>query len=405
MKKHPIDKQLEVIKRGVVELVSEEELTEKLKRGKPLRVKVGFDPTSPDLHLGHTVVMQKLKQFQDLGHTAIFLIGDFTARIGDPSGRTELRPMLSEKEIRKNAKTYVAQAEKILDMGRAELRYNSEWLAKLSAEDVFRLTSHHTVARILERDDFQERYSKGIPIQVHEFLYPLLQGYDSVKLKADVELGGTDQIFNLLVGRQEQKMSGQEPQVVLTMPLLVGTDGIQKMSKTYDNYVGIYEQPREIFGKLMSISDELMWNYYELLSDLSLEEIEELKEELVVGKMHPKIAKENLAMEIVARFYSEDAAIKARDEFERIFAKKGQPDKIGEAKIPSGGARMPLVDVIVAAKLCPSKSEARRLIQQRAVEVDGKRVNDINAKIKTSDNPLIKVGKRRFARISFARNV
>ena len=326
MKTKSIEEQLKLIKRGSVDLVGEDELVEKLKENRPLRIKAGFDPTAPDLHLGHTVVMQKLRQFQDLGHKVIFLMGDYTAMIGDPSGRDETRPTLSEDLIKKNAETYVSQASKVLDIEEAEVRFNSEWLGTMSGPDFLRLASKYTIARMIERDDFKKRYTEGHPIRIHEFIYPLLQGQDSVALEADVELGGTDQIFNLLVGRELQKEDGQKPQVVLTMPLLVGIDGVQKMSKSYGNYIGITDSPREIFGKVMSISDELMWNYYELLSDLSLDEIEEMKEELVIGKLHPKIVKENLAMELVARFHSEDDAKNARDEFENIF-KNAWPDR------------------------------------------------------------------------------
>lgn len=395
-------KQMEIIKRGAVELVSEEEIVAKLKKGVPLRVKVGFDPTAPDLHLGHTVVMQKLKQFQDLGHQVIFLIGDFTARIGDPSGRDSTRPTLTEEVIKDNAKTYIEQAGKILDMEKAEVRYNSEWLSELGVEGLIRLASHHTVARILERDDFKTRYTSGTPIQIHEFLYPLLQGYDSVALKADIELGGTDQIFNLLVGRQEQKTCGLESQAVLTMPLLLGMDGVQKMSKSYGNYIGIDELPREIFGKVMSVSDELMWDYYELLSDLSLDEIAKLKEEVIEEKIHPKLAKENLAIEIVARFHSAEAAKDARDEFERIFTKKGKPDNIPVISIDVHGEKISLVDVIVFLKFCSSKSEARRMIKQGGVRVDDKKILEIDTQLSTKKKVLIQVGKRRYARIEYS---
>ncbi|MFH1830157.1 MAG: tyrosine--tRNA ligase [Pseudomonadota bacterium] len=403
MKTLPIEKQLELIKRGIVELVSEEELIAKLKRGKPLRVKIGFDPTAPDLHLGHTVVMQKLKQFQDLGHTVIFLVGDFTARIGDPSGRDETRPTLSEDVIKKNAKTYMNQAGKILDMNKVEVRYNSEWLGKMSGLEIAELGSKQTVARMLERNDFKKRMKEGHDITILEFYYPLLQAQDSVVLKADVELGGTDQIFNLLMGRTIQKRSGQEPQVVLTMPLLVGTDGVQKMSKTYGNYIGIYEAPREIFGKMMSISDELMWTYYDLLSDLSADEIEEMKERVLTGKLHPKVAKENLAMEMVERFHSEKDALAARDEFERVFASKKLPDEIEEKVINADGDTVLLADTIVQAELCSSKNDARRMITQRAVELDGQKITDIGAQIPTTKDILLKVGKRRFARVKFLR--
>jgi len=401
MKPKKIDEQLKIIKRGAVDLVSEDELVEKLKEGRPLRIKAGFDPTAPDLHLGHTVLMQKLRQFQDLGHKVIFLMGDFTTLIGDPSGRDETRPVLSDEIIRKNAETYVAQASKVIDMARAEVRYNSEWLGKMSAIDFARLGGMQTVARMLERDDFKKRMSEGRDITLLEFYYPLMQAQDSVVLEADVELGGTDQIFNLLMGRTIQKRSGQKPQIVLTMPLLVGTDGVQKMSKTYDNYIGITESPREMFGKVMSISDELMWNYYELLSDLSIEEIEELKEELLIGKLHPKIAKESLAMEIVQRFHSEKAAEGARDEFERMFAKKGKPDEIEKKILSTDSNKISIVNVITGVGFCKSKTEARRMIEQRAVEVDDQKITDINEAVSTGNDFLLKVGKRKFAKVGF----
>jgi len=401
MKMLPIEKQLEVIKRGSVDLVDEDELVAKLKKGKPLRVKAGFDPTAPDLHLGHTVLMQKLKQFQELGHQVIFLIGDFTARIGDPSGRDDTRPELPEKTIRDNAMTYIAQASKVLDMESAEVRYNSEWLEKMSIMEFAELGRKQTVARVMERDDFRKRMSEGHDITLLEFYYPLMQAQDSVVLESDVELGGTDQIFNLLMGRTIQKRSGQEPQVVLTMPLLVGLDGVQKMSKTYGNYVGITEPPREIFGKMMSISDDLMWTYYDLLSDLSSDEIEELKERVLTGKLHPKVAKENLAMEIIERFHSEGEAVAARDEFERVFRKKDLPDDIEEHDVKSKDDEISLVDAMLEAKLVSSKSGARRMIKQRAVEVDGRKVEDIEATLTADGENLLKVGKRRFAKIRF----
>lgn len=400
MKKISIEEQLKVIKRGSVELVNEESLIAKLKLGRPLRVKAGFDPTAPDLHLGHTVVMQKLRQFQELGHQVIFLIGDFTAQIGDPSGRSAARPPLSEKEIQVNLKTYIEQAGKILDADKIELRYNSEWLAKMNFMDVVKLASQYTVARMMEREDFKTRFQAGDPLGVHEFLYPLMQGYDSVAINADVELGGTDQIFNLLVGRDLQRSFKQEPQVVLTMPLLVGTDGVQKMSKSYGNYIGISETPRDIFGKVMSVSDDLMWTYYELLSDLTSEEIEKMKEEVVVGQLHPKLAKESLAMELVERFYYEDDAKNARAEFENVFAKKGLPDKIEEKKIFTSEKTFLLVDAIVETGMCKSKSEARRMIEQGAVEVENRRIADIAERISASEKAyLVKVGKRKFVNI------
>lgn len=401
MKSISVDNQIGTIRRGAVDIVSEEDLIARLKLGRPLRVKAGFDPTAPDLHLGHTVVMQKLRQFQELGHKVIFLIGDFTAQIGDPSGRNETRPMLTEEIIRTNAKTYIEQASKIIDMEDAEVRYNSEWLGKMSALEIAALGAKQTVARMLERDDFKTRMKEGRDITILEFYYPLLQAQDSVVLRADVELGGTDQIFNLLMGRTIQKRSGQEPQVVLTMPLLVGIDGVQKMSKSYGNYVGVADSPREIFGKIMSISDDLMWNYYELLSDLSIAEIRELQNECILGKHHPKLAKESLAMEIVERFHSGEDAQSARDEFERMFAKKGRPDEIEEKTIVATDDHMSVVDVIVNVEFCKSKSEARRMIEQRAVEIDDKRIVDINATISAGKGFLLKVGKRKFARVQF----
>jgi tyrosyl-tRNA synthetase len=400
----PIEQQLEIIKRGAVEVVSQEELVAKLKQGRPLRIKAGFDPTAPDLHLGHTVVMQKLKQFQDLGHTVVFLIGDFTARIGDPSGRSTARPPLSQEDVARNLKTYVEQAGKILDAAHIELRYNSEWLESMRFSEVVNLAGHYTVARMMEREDFKKRFAAGDPLGVHEFLYPLMQGYDSVAIEADVELGGTDQIFNLLVGRDLQRAFGKEPQVVLTMPLLVGTDGEQKMSKSYGNAIGIADAPREIFGKVMSISDALMWMYYELLSDLSLAEIEELKEQVMLGKLHPKLAKETLAMEIIERFHSEAEAVAARDEFERVFSRKQIPDEVAEIEIAAPSAGIALVDVLVQANLCASKSDARRMIEQHAVEVDGAKATEITAKLSAGSKVLLKVGKRRFARVNIQKN-
>ncbi len=399
MKMKSVEEQLKVIKRGSVDLVSEDELVEKLKENRPLRIKAGFDPTAPDLHLGHTVLMQKLRQFQDLGHRVIFLMGDYTAMIGDPSGRDETRPVLTEDVIKENAKTYVAQAGKIIDMNKAEVRFNSEWLGQMSSIEFARLGSKQTVARMLERDDFKKRMSEGKDISLLEFYYPLMQAQDSVALEADVELGGTDQIFNLLMGRTIQKRSNQSPQVVMTLPLLVGTDGVQKMSKSYGNYIGITELPREIFGKVMSISDELMWNYYELLSDLTLDEIEEVKEELVLGKLHPKIVKENLAMELVARFHSEDDAKNARDEFEKVFKEKGKPDDILEFDVKGG---TPLVDILASQGICKSKSDARRMISQGAVKVDDGKIDDIAWECPQNGSVLVQVGKRKFARFNIS---
>jgi len=393
-----IKKQLEQIKRGSVDLISEEDLLKKLKEGRPLRIKVGFDPTRADLHLGHTVLMQKMRQFQDLGHTVIFLIGDYTALIGDPSGRDETRPTMLDEEIDENAKTYVEQASKILDMDKAEIRYNSEWLGQMSGVDFLTLSSKYSVARMLERDDFKKRYKEGHSIRIHEFIYPLLQGQDSVALEADVELGGTDQIFNLLVGRDLQKERGQEAQVVLTMPLLVGTDGVQKMSKSYDNYIGITDAPGEIFGKVMSISDALMWDYYQLLSSKSLEEIAAMKKEVSTEKIHPKDAKVALAKEIVARFHTETDAENAAFEFDKVFAQKGKPTDIPESIMKAVGEKS-IIDIMVSEEMAASKSEARRLIQQGGVSLNDQKVSDINDTFSGSGEYLLKVGKRKFRKI------
>lgn len=389
------------ISRGVVELISEEELVKKLATKKPLRIKAGFDPTTPDLHLGHTVVMQKLRQFQELGHKVIFLIGDFTARIGDPSGRDETRPMLSEENIRTNAETYITQAAKVIDMDRAEVRFNSEWLGKMSVIEFAALGAKQTVARMLERDDFKKRMREGHDISVLEFYYPLMQAQDSVELQADVELGGTDQIFNLLMGRTIQKRSGQEPQVVLTMPLLVGTDGVQKMSKTYGNAIGIQESPGEIFGKLMSISDELMWNYYELLSECSLDEIKKMQESVTRESLHPKEAKKQLALEITSRFHGKDAAEEAAQEFEKVFASKQLPSEIECVKLKASKNAYLLTKLIAEQGLAKSNSEARRLIEQGGIRLNEKRVEDPQFQIEQKGDYLIQVGKRRFKKIAF----
>jgi tyrosyl-tRNA synthetase len=392
-----IKHQLEIIKRGAVEIISEEELVEKLKRGKPLRVKAGFDPTAPDLHLGHTVLLQKMKQFQELGHHVIFLIGDFTAKVGDPSGRSETRPQLSDDEIAKNIKTYESQVFKVLDRKRTEVRYNSEWLGKMSVIEFARLGAKYTVARMLERDDFKKRMDDGADVSILEFYYPLMQAQDSVVLKADIELGGNDQKFNLLMGRTIQKRSGEESQVVLTMPLLLGTDGERKMSKSYGNYVGITEASGEMFGKLMSITDELMWQYYELLSDKGLDEIARLKKDVSEGRYHPKKAKVDLAKEIITRYHDERSADEAEAEFEKVFAQKANPARMPEFKTRTAS----LVDTAVEAGMAPSKSEMRRLIQQGGVSVDDKKVTDLNARFEKSGEYVVKVGKRRFCRIGY----
>ena len=396
-----IKKQLEQIKRGSEGLISEEELIKKLKTGKPLRVKVGFDPTNADLHLGHTILMHKMRQFQDLGHQVIFLVGDYTAQIGDPSGRDETRPTLSEDVIKKNAETYLDQAAKILDMKRAEIRRNSEWLGKMTGVDFIKLSSKHTVARMLERDDFKQRYSNNIPIRIHEFIYPLLQGQDSVELEADVELGGTDQIFNLLVGRDLQRDCGKESQVVLTMPLLVGTDGVQKMSKSYGNYIGITEEPKEIFGKIMSISDDLMWEYYKLVSLKSLDEVAKYKKDCKAGKIHPKNAKVTLAKEIVARFYSEKDADEAEQEFDRIFSKKKLPTEMETENISSDCSDIKVVDLITRLKMVSSKTEARRMIEQGGVYINDQRLSSKEGSIECEGEYIVRVGKRRFKKVLF----
>lgn len=394
MKSYSIDEQLAVITRGCVELIDEKDLRKKLAMGKPLRVKAGFDPTAPDLHLGHTVLLQKLKQFQDLGHTVIFLIGDYTARVGDPSGRSETRPMLSPEQITENIETYKSQVFKVLDADKTEVRMNSEWLAAMTPVDFFTLASQYTVARMLERDDFHKRFKEGKEISVLEFLYPLLQGYDSVVLKADVELGGNDQKFNLLMGRTLQRRNGQAEQVVLTMPLLEGTDGVRKMSKSYGNAIAIFDSPQEMYGKVLSIPDELMWRYYELLSDVDHAECEQRK-----SAWHPKDAKQALARELVTRFHSEADADRAQAEFEHVFANKGVPTEM-ETFEYRASEPMLLVTLLKDADLVQSNSEARRLIEQGAVSIDGARVDDVHAHLPLKpESVVIKVGKKRFKRV------
>ncbi len=387
---------LEVIRRGTVEILTEDELKKCLKK-KPLRVKFGADPTVPDIHLGHTVVLQKLRQFQDLGHKIIFVIGDFTARIGDPSGRMETRKPLSRKEVLRNAKTYQDQIFKILDRKKTRVVFNSIWLDKLTSQDIFNLASKYTVARMLERDDFSLRYKKEHPISIHEFLYPLIQGYDSIVLKADVEIGGTDQKFNMLVGRALQKECGQKPQVVITMPLLEGTNGIRKMSKTYSNYIGINEPPKEIFGKLMSVSDELCLRYWELLTDISPAELTKMKKDLKRGKLHPKEAKKNLALKVVEMYHSKKAAKEAAEEFEEVFKEKKLPHKIQEIKIPK--KKIWVVKLLTTSGMAKTSSEARRLIQQGAVTLDGERIVDPEKELTIREGAILKVGKRRFAKL------
>jgi tyrosyl-tRNA synthetase len=375
----PVEEQLAYLRRGAAEIIREEELRAKLeqsrKTGKPLRVKLGVDATAPDLHLGHTVVLRKLKHFQDLGHTAIFLIGDFTGMVGDPTGQSETRPPLSRKEVMANAKTYLAQVYKILDKKKTEVRYNSEWLGKLSSDEMIKLCAHYRLARMLEREDFRSRLAGNRPIAIHELLYPLLQAYDSVALKADVELGATEQKFNLLVGREIQRGYGQASQVALTMPILVGTDGERKMSKSLGNYVGITEPPGEMFGKLMSIPDELIWPYYELLTDLAPADIASLQQRVQAGQTHPMDAKTQLATKIVADFHSEEAARKAAEEFDRIYRKRQLPSQMKNYDFDTEG-NPKLSRYILMTGLAESRSQAERLIKQGAVEWDQKKVTD-----------------------------
>ena len=394
-----VDRQIEVARRGADELIVEAELREKLARGKPLRIKLGLDPTAPDIHLGHTVVLNKMRQLQDLGHQVIFLIGDFTSMIGDPSGRNATRPPLTREAIRANAETYHAQASKVLDPARTEIRYNSEWCEPLGAAGMIRLASQYTVARMLERDDFHKRYTSHQPIAVHEFLYPLMQGYDSVALRADIELGGTDQKFNLLVGRELQKAAGQEPQCVLTLPLLEGLDGVEKMSKSKGNYVGINEAPDDMFGKLMSISDELMWRYYLLLSFRPMGEISALRRECEEGR-NPRDAKVALAQEIVARFHSQADAERAVASFEARFRGGAMPDTMPETTIDTAGAGIAIANLAKQAGVVDSTSEALRLIAGRGLRVDGEVVADKGVTVPAGTTVVVQAGKRRFARVT-----
>ena len=393
-----IGHQLAVFKRGADELIVEVELAAKLKRGKPLRIKEGFDPTRPDLHLGHTVQFNKLRQLQDLGHHIIFLIGDFTGMIGDPTGRNITRPPLTREELDANAKTYTDQVFLILDRNKTEVAFNSKWLQALGADGMIKLAAKYTVARMLEREDFSTRYREGQPIAEHEFLYPLAQGYDSVALKADVELGGTDQKFNLLVGRELQRHYGQEPQVILTLPLLEGLDGVNKMSKSLDNYVGITEPPDEMFGKLMSISDELMWRYYELLSFRPLDEIAKLKRECADGR-NPRDAKVALAQEIVARFHSKRAAEDALATFEARFRDGALPESMPEVLLQTNGKGLPIAQLAKQAGLVDSTSEALRLIAGRGLKLDGEVVADRTLTVAAGNTVVLQAGKRRFARV------
>src|ERR1035437_2866231 len=398
----PIKEQMELIKRGASEIIPEEELIRKLeksiKEGKPLIVKLGCDPSRPDLHIGHSVVLRKLAQFQSLGHQAILIIGDFTGMIGDPSGRNVTRPALSLEEARINGESYLEQASKLLSKEKTKIVYNSEWLSKMSFEDVIKLSSKYTVARMLERDDFTKRFKSGEPISMHEILYPLAQAMDSVAISSDVELGGTDQKFNLLVGRDIQREFGMEPQVILTMPLIVGTDGIEKMSKSYNNYIGISDTPKEIFGKTLSIPDSLIENYYELATDISNEELVSIKHQLKDPKINPRNIKRNLAKKLVSMYHDRKAADEAEEEFDRIFIKKEIPDEVPDFNWKKGN-QSGILDLLTITNLAPSKGEARRLVLQGGVSIDSIKVDDINAIIDIKDNSILKVGKRKFIRI------
>lgn len=400
-------KQLESLKRGVAEIVPEEELVEKLKKSvkedKPLIVKLGLDPTAPDIHLGHTVVLQKLKQFQDFGHQVVIVLGDYTGRIGDPSGRSETRKQLTEEQVLANARTYQEQIFKVLDRDKTKVVYNSQWLAKLSFADVLNMAAKYTVARMLERDDFEKRYRDGLPIGIHEFFYPLMQGYDSVALQADVELGGTDQKFNLLMGRHLQKEYGQEPQITITMPILEGLDGVNKMSKSLGNYIGVDEPANEMYGKTMSIPDELMIRYFELVTPVPMEEVRQLEAGLQDGSLHPRDVKMRLAREIVTFYHGAAAAAEAEEEFKRVFQQRELPDEIPQYEITAElleEGQVVLPKLMVAAKLTSSNSEARRLIKQNAVKINGETVTDPNLRFKPEPGTVIKVGKRKFVQLT-----
>jgi tyrosyl-tRNA synthetase len=399
-----IEEQIALLERGVVDCIGHDELVKKLKNseesGVPLRIKAGFDPTAPDLHLGHTVLIQKLKHFQDLGHDIYFLIGDFTGMIGDPTGKSETRKALTREDVARNAESYKEQVFKILDPKKTKVVFNSEWLSKLDSFDMIRLASELTVARMLEREDFKTRFREGNPISIHEFMYPLIQGYDSVALEADVELGGTDQLFNLLMGRDLQRSRGQEPQVVITLPLLEGLDGVNKMSKSLGNYIGVSESANDIYGKVLSASDELMFRYYELLSDLSTDEIAVLKAGMESGKLHPKEIKQQLARELTARYHSKEAAQQAEENFEKVFRKGGLPDDIPVKKIQVDNDIW-LPQLLMELEMVKSTSDGRRMIKQGAVSLDGEKVTDVKMNVSPEGEIMVKVGKRRFCKVSF----
>jgi len=390
---------LELILRGTDEVLPREALIKKLQRGEPLKIKAGFDPTAPDLHIGHTVLVNKLRQFQELGHEVMFLIGDFTAMIGDPTGKSATRPPLTREEVLENAKTYEHQIFKILDPAKTTVLFNSSWMGAMSAAELVQLAAKHTVARMLERDDFNKRYSSGQPIAIHEFLYPLIQGYDSVAMEADVEIGGTDQKFNLLVGRQLQESYGKEPQVVITLPILEGLDGVQKMSKSLGNYIGITDPPEEMFGKIMSISDELMWRYLELLSFRPMAEIEGWRRQVEEG-FNPRDIKIRLAEELVGRFHTSGDARRAHEAFVARFRKGQMPDEIKEQKVRAPDGALPVANLLKQAGLVKSTSEALRMIKQGAVKIDAERLSDGTLRIPTGTTHVYQVGKRRFARVT-----
>jgi tyrosyl-tRNA synthetase len=398
-----INEQMDLIKRGSFEIIPEEELLHKLERskkeGKPLNIKLGCDPSRPDLHIGHSVVLRKLAQFQYLGHQAILIIGDFTGMIGDPSGRNITRPALSLEETRINGQTYLEQASKILNREKTKIVYNSEWLSRMSFEDVIKLASKYTVARMLERDDFTKRLKSGEPISLHEILYPLAQAMDSVAIKSDVELGGTDQKFNLLVGRDIQREFGIEPQVILTMPLIIGIDGVEKMSKSYNNYIGISETPTEIYGKTLSIPDSLIYNYFELATDISNDELKEIRKKLNNPEENPRNLKRQLARTLVKMYFDENAAIKAEEEFDKIFIKKEIPEEIPECIFDNGIKEIGILDLIVKVNFAPSKGEARRLVSQGGVSINGKKIEDVTSIVNLENESILKVGKRKFIKI------
>jgi tyrosyl-tRNA synthetase len=396
-----IDQTLELIRRGTSEILLEEDLVARLKTGKPLRIKAGFDPTAPDLHLGHTVLLNKMRQFQDLGHEVLFLIGDFTGMIGDPSGKNETRPPLNREQVDENAATYRRQVFKVLDPEKTQVQFNSTWMDKLSPVDLIKLASTHTVARMLERDDFHKRYTSGQPIAIHEFLYPLLQGYDSVAMRADIELGGTDQKFNLLMGRELQKHFGQKPQTVITLPLLLGLDGVKKMSKSLGNYIGIDEPPQDIFGKVMSLSDETMWLYFELISFRSIKEINRWRTEVADG-LNPRDIKFNLAKEIVERFWNKEEAEQAHQNFIAQFQQGAIPENLPEIFITVGAQGMLIANVIKSAGLTNSTSDALRMLQQGAVKIDGERITEKDLLVNAGQTIVLQVGKRRFAKVILA---